>query len=117
MGGETLALIVKEKILPTQALTVEELIQLKSGGMDDATLQMVIREASFYRQRTNRIYGDRTQTIDALTVNDLIRLKEAGLSDELIRAVVVYRSTDSNAADKAQAWEMLKNMDIKLLLK
>ena len=30
VGDEVLALIVKEKVIPTQALTVEEIIQLKS---------------------------------------------------------------------------------------
>lgn len=114
--GETLALIVKEKIIPTQALTVDEIIQLKQGGMTDETLGLLVRETSFMRKPSKRVYGDITRTIESLTVKDLIRLKKAGLSDEVIRSVVIYRSADSGTSDKAMAWEMLKNIDIKLLL-
>ncbi|MGB5987407.1 MAG: hypothetical protein WBG37_19025 [Desulfobacterales bacterium] len=117
VGDEVLALIVKEKVIPTQALTVEEIIQLKQGGMDDETLGKLIRNASFMTRNEKRVYGGITRSLESLTVDDLIRLKEAGLSDELIRAVVIYRSPESRAADKAQAWDMLKNMDLKLLLK
>jgi hypothetical protein len=114
--GETLAMIVKEKIIPTQALTVDELVQLKLGGMSNEILEMLIQEATFMKKPAKRVYGDITRTIESLTAKDLIRLKQAGLSDEVLRSVVVYRSADSSASDKAQAWEMLKNMDISLLL-
>jgi len=117
ISDTTLALIIKEKIIPTQALSVDEIISLKQDGMSADTLALIIRSASFMGQNTTRVYGDLTRTIESLSVNDLIRLKAAGVSDEVLRSVVVYRSAESSAADKARAWEMLKNMDITLLLK
>ncbi len=78
VGDEVLALIVKEKVIPTQALTVEEIIQLKQGGMN--LFQLPFTQD---RQRATACYGN----VAVLTL--LRMLRGHGSRDKHLEAQIV----------------------------
>ena len=112
ISGETIGLIVKEKVIETCAFTVQEILDLKKAGLKDETIRIIIRNGSFLKDTKPIVYGKDIRPIKFTTARDIIELKEAGLSDEVIKAIVTCASTDANDLEREKAWEMLKNMGI-----
>jgi len=110
--GETIQLLVQEKTIETCSFTVQEIIQLKNAGMSDETIRMLIKQASFLKDKGPIVYGKDIKSLELTTVKDIIELKNAGVSEDVIRAIVIFASRDTHAAEREEAWNMLKNMGI-----
>jgi hypothetical protein len=120
-------------VATAHGLDAEELLRLKSAGIEDATLQALIeeksletaavsveetlrlwiRKGSFLQDRQPVVYGDALETIQLTTISDLIRLKDAGFSDEVLQALlrVLGARTDG---DVDRSWEMLDHLGIRI---
>ena len=115
MGGDTIQLIIKEKIIETCAFTVQELIDLKTHArLSDKTLQLLITEGSFLKDRSPVVYGQDVKPVSLTTVAYIIALKRAGISDDIIQAIIISGSSSRNESDRDKAWQMLNNMGIVL---
>jgi hypothetical protein len=113
LGADTIQLIIKEKIIETCAFTVQELIDLKTQAkLSEKTLQTLISEGSFLKNRLPVVYGQDVKPVNMATVADIIELKRAGISDEVIQAIIISRSDSRNESDRHKAWQMLNNMGI-----
>ena len=113
MGAETIQLIIKEKVIETCAFTVQELIDLKiKARLSDKTLQVLITEGSFLKDRSPVVYGQDVKPVSLATVADIIELKRAGISDDIIQAIIISGSGSRNESDRDKAWQMLNNMGI-----
>ena len=113
LGADTIQLIIKEKIIETCAFTVQELIDLKTQAkLSEKTLQTLISEGSFLKNRLPVVYGQDVKPVSMATVADIIELKRAGISDEVIQAIIISRSDSRNESDRHKAWQMLNNMGI-----
>ncbi|MBI5590564.1 MAG: hypothetical protein HY881_08795 [Deltaproteobacteria bacterium] len=113
MGAETIQLIIKEKVVETCAFTVQELIDLKTNAkLSDKTLQVLITEGSFLKDRSPVVYGQDVKPVSLTTVADIIELKRAGISDDIIQAIIISGSASRNASERDKAWQMLNNMGI-----
>jgi len=113
LSGDTIQLIIKEKVIETCAFTVDELIDLKTKArLSDKTMQTLISEGSFLKDRAPVVYGQDAKPLSLTSVDDIIKMKQAGISDDVIQAVIVSGSASQNGADKEKAWQMLNNMGI-----
>jgi hypothetical protein len=113
LGGDTIQLIIKEKVIETCAFTVQELIDLKAKArLSEKTLQVLISEGSFLKDRSPVVYGQDVQPVRLTTVDDIIKLKQAGVGDDTIQAIIISGSGDRSASDRDNAWRMLNNMGI-----
>ncbi|MFH0995926.1 MAG: hypothetical protein V1844_10590 [Pseudomonadota bacterium] len=113
MGGDTIQLIIKEKVIETRAFTVQELIDLKTKArLSEKTLQVLISEGSFLKDRSPVVYGQDVKPISLTTSADIIKLKQAGISDDIIQAIIISGSASRSASDRDNAWRMLNNMGI-----
>ncbi len=113
LGADTIQLIVKEKIIETCAFTVQELIDLKTKAkLSEKTLQTLISEGSFLKNRSPVVYGQDVKPVSMSTAADIIELKRAGFSDDVIQAVIVSGSNSRSESDREKAWQMLNNMGI-----
>ena len=113
IGGDTIQLIIKEKVIETCAFTVQELIDLKTKArLSDKTLQVLISEGSFLKDRSPVVYGQEIKPVGQTTVADIIELKRAGISDDIIQALIISGSGSRTEADRDNAWRMLNNMGI-----
>jgi len=113
IGSDTIDLIIREKIIETCAFSVQELIDLKTRGrLSDKTLQVLIAEGSFLKDRSPVVYGQDVKPVSLATVSDIIELKQAGVSDDIIQAILISGSSSRNASDRDKAWQMLNNMGI-----
>ncbi len=93
IGGDTIQLIIKEKVIETCAFTVQELIDLKTKArLSDKTLQVLISEGSFLKDRSPVVYGQEIKPVSLTTVADIIELKRAGISDDIIQALIISGS-------------------------
>lgn len=111
VDGETIQLIIKEKIIETCAFTVQEILDLKRTGMGNETLRMFIESVSFMKDTDPIEYGDRIKLIKFTNVNDIIKLKNAGISDEVIKEILSGIKDEDDQENK-RAWDMLKNMGL-----
>lgn len=116
VSDRTIQVMVREKAVETSAFSVQEIIDMKKAGLSEKTIQMVIREGSFLKDTAPIIYGKGVRSIEFTTAQDIIELKKAGISDEVIQAIiyVVGESTDSERED---AWELLRDMEIRIDLR
>jgi hypothetical protein len=113
MSGDTIQLIIKEKIIETCAFTVQELIDLKTKArLSEKTLQFLIAEGSFLKDRSPVIYGQDDKPLKITSVGDIVELKQAGISDDVIQAIIISGSGSRNESDRDKAWQMLNNMGI-----
>jgi hypothetical protein len=113
ISGDMIQLIIKEKVIETCAFTVDELIDLKTKAkLSDKTMQVLISEGSFLKDRAPVVYGQDIKPLSLTSVDDIIKMKQAGISDEVIQAVIVSGSASQNGSDKEKAWQMLNNMGI-----
>jgi hypothetical protein len=113
MGGDTIQLIIKEKVIETCAFSVQELIDLKTKArLSDKTLQVLITEGSFLKDRSPVVYGQDVKPVSMSTADDIIELKRAGISDDVIQAIIISGSNSRTESDRNNAWQMLNNMGI-----
>jgi hypothetical protein len=113
LGGDTIQLIIKEKVVETCAFTVQELIDLKTNArLSEKTLQVLIAEGSFLKDRSPVVYGQDVKSVRLTTVADIIELKRAGISDDIIQAIIISGSGSRNESDRDNAWRMLHSMGI-----
>ena len=112
----TIQMIVREKVIETAALSVQEIVDMKKAGLSEKTIQMVIQEGSFLKDTAPIIYGKNVRSIEFTTAEDIIELKKAGLSDEVIQAII-YVVGESTDAQRKDAWDLLRNMEIKVDLR
>ena len=112
----TIQMIVREKVVETAALSVQEIIDMKKAGLSEKTIQMVIQEGSFLKDTAPIIYGKNVRSIEFTTAEDIVELKKAGLSDEVIQAII-YVVGESTDAQRKDAWDLLRNMEIKVDLR
>ena len=112
----TIQMIVREKVIETAALSVQEIVNMKKAGLSEKTIQMVIQEGSFLKDTAPIIYGKNVRSIEFTTAEDIVELKKAGLSDEVIQAII-YVVGESTDAQRKDAWDLLRNMEIKVDLR
>ena len=113
MGGDTIQLIIREKVIETCAFTVQELIDLKVGArLSEKTLQVLITEGSFLKDRSPVVYGQDDKPLKITSVGDIVELKRAGISDDVIQAIIISGSGSRSDSDRDKAWNMLNNMGI-----
>ena len=104
--------MVREKTTETCAFTVQEIIDLKKAGLSDETIQALLREGSFLKDREPVVYGKDIRSINFTTAKDIVWLRDAGVSDETIRAIILVGSGHATGDEREKAWEMLRNMGI-----
>ena len=110
--GETIQVIIREKVIETCAFNIDELVALKRSGFSDETMQKIIMDASFMKNAKPIAYGKNIKSLKMTTINDIIELKQSGVSEETIKAIITYKSESSSDKDREEAWEMLKSMGI-----
>ena len=113
IGSETIELIIREKIVETCAFSVQDLIDLKTKArLSDKTMQVLITEGSFLKDRSPVVYGQDVKPVSLTTVADVIELKRAGISDDIIQSIIISGSGSRNESDRNKAWQMLNGTGI-----
>jgi hypothetical protein len=113
LGPDTIQLIIREKVIETCAFTVQELIDLKiRARLSEKTIQTLISEGSFIKNRSPVVYGQDVKPASMASVSDIIELKQAGISDDIIQAILISGSQSRSASDRDNAWQMLNKMGI-----
>jgi hypothetical protein len=113
IGSETIGIIIREKIIETCAFSVQDLIDLKTKAkLSDKTMQVLITEGSFLKDRSPVVYGQDVKPVSLTTVADIIELKRSGISDDIIQSIIISRSGSRNESDRNKAWQMLNGMGI-----
>ena len=106
-------MIIREKVIETCAFTVQELIDLKTKArLSEKTLQVLITDGSYLKDRSPVVYGQDVKPASMATVADIMALKWAGVSDDVIQAVLISGSGSRSQSDRDRAWQMLNNMGI-----
>jgi hypothetical protein len=111
VGDETLALIVRERLIETAAFTVEEILALKAAGIGAPALDAILAAGSFLKERGPVVYGRELHPVRFATVKEIIELKHAGVSDAVIEAIVAVSRPDAQA-DREAAFRLLREMGI-----
>ena len=111
VSDQTLEVISKQKIIETAAFTVEEILAMKAAGIGENTLQTILAEGSFLKDREPVVYGKDLRSIRFTTAADIIELKQAGVSDEVLQAIVAVSRRDSDV-DRDGALKLLRDMGI-----
>ena len=111
VSDQTLEVMAKEKTIETAALTVDEILAMKAAGIGENTLQTLLAEGSFLKDREPIVYGKDLRSIRFTTAADIIELKKAGVSDEVLQAIVAVSRRDSDV-DRDAALRMLRDMGI-----
>jgi hypothetical protein len=113
LSKDTIQLIITEKVVETCAFTVDELIDLKTKAkLSDKTMQVLISQGSFLKDRSPVVYGQDVKPLGLTSVDDIIKLKQAGISDDVIQAIIISGSASQTETDRDKAWQMLNNMGI-----
>ncbi|MDY6986464.1 MAG: hypothetical protein SWQ30_00250 [Thermodesulfobacteriota bacterium] len=108
----TIALIAQEKVIETCAFTVDEILALKSAGVNEETMHVLIQERSFTKGSQPIVYGEDIETMRFTNTRDIIELKNAGVSDEAIQAIISGARPDVRDVERERALDMLRNMEI-----
>jgi len=111
IDGNTIQLIISEKVIETCAFSIQEIIDLKKCGIENETIRTLIESGSFMKDTGTILYGNDIKTIKFTSVNDIIKLKDAGISDDVIKAIISGKKKDYDE-EYQRAWEMLENMGI-----
>lgn len=111
VSDQTLEVMAKEKTIETAAFTVDEVLAMKAAGIGENTLQTILAEGSFLKDREPIVYGNDLRSIRFTTAADIIDLKKAGVSDEVLQAIVAVSRRDSDV-DRDAAFKMLRDMGI-----
>lgn len=111
IDGETIQTIIREKVIETCALSVQEIVEMKKSGMSNKTIRTVVENASFMKDTQPIDYTKNIKTLDHIGVGDVIALKKAGVSDDVILSIVSAVKSDDER-DRERAWDMLKNMGL-----
>jgi hypothetical protein len=111
VSDQTLEVMAKEKTIETAAFTVDEILAMKAAGIGENTLQTILAEGSFLKDREPVVYGKDLRSVRFTTAADLIELKKAGVSDEVLQAIVATSRRDSDV-DRAAAFKLLRDMGI-----
>jgi hypothetical protein len=104
-------MMIRERTLETAAFTVEEILAMKAAGIGDRTLQGLIREGSFLKDREPVVYGNGLRSVRLTTADDIIRMKQAGVSDEVLQAIVEVSRRGADI-DREQALRRLQEMGV-----
>jgi hypothetical protein len=113
VSDRTIQLIVKEKVIETAALSVDEIVNMKKAGVNEKTLRILIRECSFLSNSEPVVYGRETQSIRHISAQDVINLKNNGVSDSVIQSVI-EATKSSDEIDRERAWHMLQNSNLRI---
>lgn len=111
INGETIQVIIQEKVIETCAFTVQDILKLREAGMSNITLRKVIQSASFMKDTEPIQYGKDIRPIRFTSVENIIDLKKAGISDEVIKAIVSGVIMVDNE-EYYRAWTMLEKMGL-----
>jgi hypothetical protein len=111
VSDQTLEVMAKEKTIETAAFTVEEILAMKAAGIGENTLQTILVEGSFLKEREPIVYGKDLRSVRFTTAADIIELKKAGVSDEVLQAIVAVSRRDSDT-DRDAALKLLRDMGI-----
>lgn len=111
VSDQTLEVMAKEKIIETAAFTVDEILAMKEAEIGENTLQTILTEGSFLKDREPIVYGKDLRSIRFTTAADIIELKKAGVSDEVLQAIVAVSRRDSDV-DRDAALKLLRDMGI-----
>jgi hypothetical protein len=113
VSNRTIQLIVKEKVIETAALSVDEIVNMKKAGVNEKTLRILIKECSFLSDSEPVVYGRETQSIRSINAQDVINLKNNGVSDSVIQSVI-EATKSSDEIDRERAWHMLENLNLRI---
>lgn len=116
VSDRTIQVMTREKVVETAAFSVQEIIDMKKAGLSEKTIQMVIQESSFLKDTAPIIYGKDVRSIEFTTAQDIIELKKAGISDEIIQAII-YVVGESSDSQRQDAWDLLRDMEIRVDLR
>ena len=111
VSDQTLEVMAKEKTIETAAFTVDEILAMKAAGIGENTLQTILAEGSFMKDREPIVYGKELRSVRFTTAADIIELKKAGVSDEVLQAIVAVNRRDSDV-DRDAALNLLRDMGI-----
>jgi hypothetical protein len=111
VSDQTLEVMAREKIIETAAFTVDEILAMKAAEIGENTLQTILAEGSFLKDREPIVYGKDLRSIRFTTAADIIELKKAGVSDEVLQAIVAVSRRDSDV-DRDAALKLLRDMGI-----
>ena len=111
VSDQTLEVMAKEKTIETAAFTVDEILAMKTAGVGENTLQTILAEGSFMKDRDPVVYGKDLRSVRFTTAADIIELKKAGVSDEVLQAIVAVNRRDSDV-DRDAALKQLRDMGI-----
>jgi hypothetical protein len=111
VSDQTLDVMAKEKTIETAAFTVDEILAMKAAGIGENTLQTILAEGSFMKDREPIVYGKELRSMRFTTAADIIELKKAGVSDEVLQAIVAVNRRDSDV-DRDAALKQLRDMGI-----
>ena len=111
VSDQTLDVMAQEKTIETAAFTVDEILAMKAAGIGENTLQTILAEGSFMKDREPIVYGKELRSVRFTTAADIIELKKAGVSDEVLQAIVAVNRRDSDV-DRDAALNLLRDMGI-----
>ena len=111
VSDQTLEVMAQEKTIETAAFTVDEILAMKAAGIGENTLQTILAEGSFMKDREPIVYGKELRSVRFTTAADIIELKKAGVSDEVLQAIVAVNRRDSDV-DRDAALKLLRDMGI-----
>ena len=111
VSDQTLEVMAKEKTIETAAFTVDEILAMKAAGVGENTLQTILAEGSFMKDRDPVVYGKDLRSVRFTTAADIVELKKAGVSDEVLKAIVAVSRRDSDV-DRDAALKQLRDMGI-----
>jgi hypothetical protein len=111
VSDQTLEVMAQEKTIETAAFTVDEILAMKTAGVGENTLQTILAEGSFMKDRDPVVYGKDLRSVRFTTAADIIELKKAGVSDEVLQAIVAVNRRDSDV-DRDAALKQLRDMGI-----
>jgi hypothetical protein len=113
VSDKTIQLIVKEKVIETAALSVDDIVNMKKVGLTEKTLRILIKECSFLNNSEPVVYGRETQSIRHISAQDVINLKNNGISDSIIQSII-KATNSSDEKDRERAWHMLENLNLRI---
>jgi len=114
VGKDLMSAIVREKIVETGAMTVDDLLALKKAGIGDDACIALVENLSFLKGPREIVYGRDVKPIKMASAKDLIALKEAGMSDTVLTAVVQAQSTRTQTDEREAALAILRNAGIRV---